>query len=320
VAIAALLSWACNPQELARSRGGIRRLSIATGGTGGVYYPYGGGLAKIVSEAIPNVEATAEVTAASVDNLKLVQQGKADVAFTLNDTLDDAVKGQGPFTDTGAVPARTLAVLYENYTHLVTVEGRGIASIRDLAGKVVSLGAPGSGTEVIGLRVLEAAGLNPDRDVRRQSLSAAASVDAIKDGKIDAFFWSGGLPTAAVLDLASTAGLTAVLVPNDEVLATLQQRFGPSLYSRLVVPASSYPGLTADVPVIGVANSLVVSADMDESLAYDLTRVLFEKQGELAAIHPEAGTLSVASAWTGSPAPYHPGAIRYYTERGVWKP
>lgn len=321
LAIMALFAFtACNPRALARRHGGITRLSIATGNTGGVYYPYGGGLAKVISESIPKVEATAEVTAASVDNLKLIQLRKVDIAFTLADTLDDAIHGRGPFEKTGPVRAQTLAVLYPNYTHVVTVEGNGIERLADLRGKVVSTGSPGSGTEVIALRVLRAAGVDPDRDIRRQALTVNASVDAIKDDKIDAFFWSGGLPTASVLDLASTAGITAKLIPNDDVVVALQSAFGPSLYTRLVIPKGSYPGQDSDIAVVGVENALVVDAAMDEQLAYDLTRTLFDKRLELAAIHPEARHLSPARAVLGSPASFHPGALRYYQERGVWKP
>jgi TRAP transporter TAXI family solute receptor len=316
--VVVMAGTACNPREFAREHGGITRLSIATGNTGGVYYPYGGGLAKVISEAVPRVEVTAEVTAASVDNLRLIQLGKVDIAFTLADTLDDAVHGRGPFEKTGPVPARTLAVLYPNYTHLVTIEGNGIERLTDLKGKVVSTGSPGSGTEVIALRLLRAAGLDPDRDIRRQALSVNASVDAVKDDKIDAFFWSGGLPTASVLDLASTPGITAKLIPNDEVIPALQSAFGPGLYQKLVIPKGAYPGQGSDVAVVGVENALVVDEGMDEQLAYDLTRTLFDKRSELAAIHPEARHLAPARAVVGSPAPFHPGAIRYYQERGAW--
>ena len=318
--VVAVIGTACNPREFAREHGGITRLSIATGPTGGVYYPYGGGLAQVISESVPRIEVTAEVTAASVDNLKLIQLGKVDIAFTLVDTLDEAVHGRGPFEKTGQVPARTLAVLYPNYTHLVTIEGNGIERLADLKGKVVSTGSPGSGTEVIAFRLLRAAGVDPDRDIRRQALSVNASADAIKDDKIDAFFWSGGLPTASVLDLASTSGVAAKLIPNDEGLAALQSAFGPSLYRRLVIPKGAYPGLDYEVAVVGVENALVVDEGMDEQLAYDLTRTLFDKRSQLAAIHPEARHLAPARAVVGSPAPFHPGAIRYYQERGVWNP
>ena len=319
LAAAGALVVGSNPREFALAHGGVVRLSIATGNTGGVYYPYGGGLAKVIGESLP-VQASAEVTAASVDNLKLIQQRKVDVAFTLADTLDDAVGGRGPFARTGPVKARALAVLYPNYTHLATVAQNRIERISDLRGHVVSTGSPGSGTEVIAFRMLRAAGVDPDRDVRRQALSVNASVDALKDGKIDAFFWSGGLPTASILDLASSIGITARLLANDDVIPALQARFGGSLYTRRVIPKGAYPGMDRDAGVVAVQNVLVVHAAMEEALAYDLTRVLFEKQRQLAAIHPEARHLSLATAVAGSPALFHPGAERFYRERGAWKP
>src|SRR5688572_8306966 len=309
---------ACNPREFAREHGGIMRMSIASGNTGGVFYPYGGGLAKVLSESLPRVEVTAEVTAASVDNLKLIQLGKVDSAFALADTLADALRGRGAIEKTGAVKAQTLAILYPNYTHLVTVEGNGIERLADLRGKVVSTGSAGSGTEVTAFRVMRAAGLDPDRDIRRQALSVNASVDAIKDDKIDAFFWSGGLPTASVLDLASTAGLTAKLIANDEVIPALESAWGPSLYRRIVMPKGSYPGQQADIGVVAIDIALVVDATMDAQLAYDVTRTLFDRKAELVAIHPEARHLSPELAIAGSPAEFHPGAVRYYQERGVW--
>ena len=184
------------------------RLSVATGGTGGVYYPYGGGIAKVISDYVDGVEATAEVTAGTVDNLKFIANRSADLAFGLADSIDDAANQRGVFSDFGQVPMRALAVLYDNYNHLVSVTATGIETVADLKDRVVSTGAPGSGTEVSAFRILEAAGVNPETDITRQSLGAAQSVDAIKDDKIDAFFFSGGLPTGAILDLASTPGRT----------------------------------------------------------------------------------------------------------------
>ena len=294
-----------------------RRLSIATGGTGGVFYPYGGGVAKIISENIDNVEATAEVTSASVDNMKFLKQGTSDIAFTMADTAQDAVRAQDAFTEFGAVPARTLAVLYASYVHLVTRAGSGIERVADLRGRVVSTGAAGSGTAVLAQRILEAAGLDPQRDLRAQGLGAAQSVDALKDGKIDAFFWNGGLPTAAILDLVHSPGITAKFLSTEDILPRLQQRYG-SLYYRAVIPKSTYE-MDADVPVVAVANLLVVSDAMSEPLAHDITKLLFDKKAELAAIHPQANDLSLETALTGSPIPFHPGAIRYYREQGVWK-
>ena len=279
-----------------------------------MYYPYGGGLAKVLNESLPHVRATAEVTSASVDNLKLIRDGKADIAFALADTVADAVKGRGAFAG-APVPAASLAVLYSNYTHLVTLSSSRITTVADLRGKRVSTGSPGSGTEVIAFRVLRAGGLSPDADVTRQGLGASESADALKDGKIDAFFWSGGLPTAAVQDLSHSTGITIRMIPTGDLVPALQKEHG-ALYFPLQVPAGAYPGVTAPVAVVGVANALVVNRSMPEQLAYDITRILFEKQADLAAIHPEARNLALTTAVKGSPAEFHPGALRYYRERG----
>lgn len=317
LALATVAVTACSSQQAA-NRSTTRRLSIATGTTGGVYYPYGGGIAKVITEHLPNTEATAEVTAASVDNLKFLRAGTSDIAFTQADMLAEAIKGTGAFAGQ-PVEARTLANLYMNYTQIVTLASSGIRSVGDLKGKAISTGAPGGGGELVAFRVLEAAGLNRDTDVRRQSLSVAQSADAIKDGKIDAFFWQGGLPTGAILDLSHTPGISIRMLPSDAYLPALRRAYGENLYARVLIPASTYPGVDADVPAVGMTNLLVVSATMPDALAYDLTRLLFERQKELAAIHPEAGHLDLKTGMTGSPAPFHPGAERYYRERGVLK-
>lgn len=314
VLTAALIAGGCAP---ASESGATRRLSIATGGTGGVFYPYGGGIAKIISENIENVEATAEVTAASVDNLKFLKQGTSDIAFTMADTAQDAVHGTDAFAEFGTVPARTLAVLYSSYVHLVTRAGSGIESVADLRGRTVSTGAAGSGTAILAARILEAAGLDRERGLRTQSLGVAQSVDALKDGKVDAFFWNGGLPTAAVLDLVNSPGISARFISTEDVLPALQEAYGSGLYYRAIIPKATYD-TAADIPVVAVANLLVVSDEMPEPLAYDVTRLLFERQQDLVAIHPQARDLSLETALTGSPIPFHPGAIRFYRERGVW--
>jgi TRAP transporter TAXI family solute receptor len=296
--------------------GGKRRLSIATGGTGGVFYPYGGGIAKVITDSLPNVEATAEVTAASVDNLKFVKQGTSDLAFTMSDAAQDAVLGRDDFKDFGAIPLRTLAVLYSSYTHLVTLADSGITDVAQLKGRTVSMGAAGSGTSTLGYRILGASGL-ASTDIRSQSLGVAQSVDALKDGKIDAFFWNGGLPTASVLDLVNTPRIRAKFIATDGTLPQLEKTYGANLYYRAMIPKGTYQQDT-DVPVVGVAVLLVVSETMPEDLAHDITRVLFEKQPELATIHPQAKVLSLKSATTGSPIPFHPGAIRYYRDQQAW--
>ena len=306
---------ACSPQG---SGSLIERLSVATGGTGGVYYPYGGGVAKVISDHLDGIEATAEVTAGTVDNLKFIATGGADLGIVLADSLDDSASGRGAFADFGAVPARAIAVLYDNLNQLVTLEGKGIETVLDLRNQVVSTGAPGSGTEITALRVLEAVGLDPETDIRKQSLGAAQSVDALKDDKIDAFFWSGGIPTGAVLDLASTPGRTVKLVANTDTLPFLHQRYGDSVYHAVTIPRVTYPGMSGDVEVIGVANVLVAHEDMPEALAYRITQALFEHHDELAAVHPEAEKLSLESAVIGSTVPFHAGSIRYYSEQGAW--
>ena len=296
--------------------GGKRRLSIATGGTGGVFYPYGGGIAKVITESLPNTEATAEVTAASIDNLKFLKQGTSDLAFTMSDAAQDAVLARDDFKDFGAIPLRTLAVLYSSYTHLVTLADSGITDVTQLKGRTVSMGAAGSGTATLGYRILEAAGVGPN-DIRSQSLGIAQSVDALKDGKIDAFFWSGGLPTASVLDLVNTPRTHARFIATDSLLPQLEKTYGSSLYYKAIIPKGMYQQ-ESDVPVVGVAVLLVVSETMPEDLAHDITRVLFERQPELATIHPQAKVLSIKTATTGSPIPFHPGAIRYYRDQQAW--
>jgi TRAP transporter TAXI family solute receptor len=292
-----------------------RFLSIATGGTGGVYYPYGGGLAKVLNEHVPGVRATAEVTAASVDNLKLIRENKADIAFTTADVLADAVRGQGAFAG-GPVPVVTLAALYTNFAHLVTVRSSGIQRIADLKGHVVSLGSPGSGAEITAVRLLRAAGLDPAKDITRQGLGVNESAGALKDGKIDAFFWNGGVPTPALQDLAYSQGIEMRLVPTASALPALRALYG-DVYTTGEVPAGVYRGVDAPVTLLGMMNLLVVNRAMAEQLAYDITRVLFEHQPELAAIHPEARKLSLKTALAGSPAEFHPGALRFYRERNA---
>ncbi len=291
------------------------RLSIATGGTGGVYYPLGGALANVLSKSIPGVEATAEVTSASVDNVKLVGAGKVDVAFTLADTAADGFNGVGKFKE--KVPIRTVAVLYANKSQWVTVEGTGVERIQDLKGRRIGTGAPGSGTETIALRILEAYGIDPDKDVKREKLSVAESVNALKDRKIDAFFWSGGVPTAAVTDLAATPGMKIKLLDHADAVPALVKKYGP-LYVKGTIPAGSYPGQAKDAHVADVWNLLVVSDKMDEKLAHDIAKAVFEKKADLAAVHAEAKNIDLAKQYeVGSPVPFHPGAERYFAEKGL---
>jgi TRAP transporter TAXI family solute receptor len=216
-------------------------LSIATGGTGGVYYPIGGGLANILSKYVPGMQATAEVTGGSVDNLKLIATGKPYIAFSMADAGQDAYRGEDKFKGT-KVPLRTLMILYPNRMHVVTIEGTGVTKMSDLKGRRVSTGSPGSATEVMAFRVIEAAGLDKDKDMTRERLGVAESVNAIKDRKIDAFFWVGGLPTAAVTDLANTPGIKLKMIDHANTVAAMNKKYG-QLYSEDVSHRVEHPGL-----------------------------------------------------------------------------
>jgi uncharacterized protein len=294
------------------------RLAIATGGTGGVYYPLGGGLAALMSKYLPGVEATAEVTTASVDNMKLLHANRVALVFTLPDTAWDAYQGHlKGLSDKVAV--RALAALYSNFMHIVALEGSGIKSVADLKGKRVSTGAPGSGTEVKGLRVMEAYGIAP-KDLKSQDrLGATESAGALKDRKLDAFFWDGGLPTAAVLDLGATPGLRIHLIPHADAVPKMVGKFGP-LYFVGTIPKGTYGGMEADVQVAAATNLLAVHERMDENLAYQITKLLHERTADLVAVHAAAKEINLKNAVVGSPIPFHAGALRFYKEKGISVP
>jgi TRAP transporter TAXI family solute receptor len=310
--------WVLGLTLVACSGGSSRFLSIATGGTGGVYYPYGGAVARVISQHIPGVQATAEVTSASVDNLKFLQLGKVDLAFTLADTLAEAVAGRGPFRETGAVgTVRTLAVLYTNYLHVVARAGLGIKTVADLKGRVVSVGSPGSGTELLADRALAAAGIDPRTGITRHALSVAESAGALKDSKVDAFFWSGGLPTASIQDLAATPGMSIAMIGQVDLLPALQREYGAELYRLATIPPGTYRGIDTETHTIGVTNLLVASSSLDEELAFQIVKTMFEQKAALEAGHPEARHLAPPASLTVSPAEFHPGARRYYQANGV---
>jgi TRAP transporter TAXI family solute receptor len=296
----------------AGSEGGGGRLSIATGGTSGVYFVYGGGLAKVISSNLEGYRATAETTSASVDNLILIERGSSDIAFTLGDTALDAVEGKESFKK--KVDLRALAQIYDNYTQVVAKKGSQIKTIDDLKGKRVSVGAPNSGTEVIADRILEAAGIDPKSGIKRQGLGVDESVQAMKDGSIDAFFWSGGLPTGAITDLTTSDEI--VLLDTTQYTDKLTQKYG-DVYKDATIPKGTYKSVSEDVPTIAVPNYLVVNAKMDEQLAFDLTKLLFDRKQDLVAVHPEAKNLDPQKAMEViAPIELHPGAKKYFDEQG----
>src|SRR5467141_4203024 len=268
-----------------------KTMSIGTGGTGGVYYPLGGAVANVLSKSLPNVQATAEVTGGSVDNLKLIASGQSEMAFTMADAALDALQGQDKFKS-GKVPLQALLVVYPNRMHVVTVEGTGIETMADLKGKRVSTGSPGGATEVMAFRVIEAAGLDKDKDMKRERLGVAESVNAIKDRKIDAFFWVGGLPTAAVTDLAATPGVKIKLLDHADAVAKMNAKYG-NLYAPSVIRAGIYPGQDKDNQNSVVWNILVTGDKMSDEMAYTIVKTIFEKQADLIAVHREAESFSL---------------------------
>ena len=293
-----------------------QNISIGTGGTGGVYYPMGGGLAAVLSKYVPGMQATAEVTGGSVDNLKLIGTDKPYIGFTMADAGLDAFKGEDKFKG-NKIPLRTLMVLYPNRMHLVSTEGRGVSKLSDLKGKHISTGSPGSATEVMAFRILEAAGIDKDKDVKRERLGVAESVNAMKDNKIDAFFWVGGLPTAAVTDLANTPGTKIKMVDHSEVVAKMNQKYG-QLYVEDSIPKSVYKGMESDNKQATVMNLLVTHANMDEKAAYNIVKTIFDRKADLVAVHKEAENFKLENQKTAAtPIPFHPGAIKYFAEKGV---
>jgi len=293
-----------------------QNISIATGGTGGVYYPMGGGLASVLSSKVPGMSATAEVTGGSVDNLKLIGTGKPYVGFAMADAAKDATSGIDKFKDK-PIEVRTLLILYPNLMHVATVESTGIKTMADLKGKRISTGAPGSATEVMAFRLLEAAGIDPNKDVKRERLSVAESVNAVKDRKIDAFFWVGGLPTAAVTDLANSPGMKIVMVDTTEEVPAMNKKYG-NLYFPTVIPKATYSGMTKDNKVAAVANILVVNANMPDDQAYKITKAIFDNKLDLVRTHQEYMNVTLEGQKVKStPVDFHSGALKYFKEKNV---
>jgi hypothetical protein len=293
-----------------------QNISIGTGGTGGVYYPLGGGMAAVLSKYVDGMQATAEVTGGSVANLQLVGTGKPYLAMTMADAGQDALQGKDKFSGK-PVPIRTLMVMYPNRMHVVSIEGTGINTIKDLKGKRVSTGSGGSATEVMAFRVIEAAGLNKDSDMRRERLGVAESVNALKDRKIDAFFWVGGLPTAAVTDLANTPNTKIKMIDHADLVPAMNKKYG-NLYVKDTISKDVYRGMQKDNHQATVMNLLVAHQKMDDKTAYNIVKAIFEHRDELIRVHKEAENFKIENQKaSATPIPYHPGAMKYYAEKGV---
>jgi hypothetical protein len=310
-AAAALTLAACSPAgESASESGEGGELSIATGSTGGVYYPLGGGFATMIRKNVQGYDATVQETNASIDNMLLVQQGNADLALGVGDVVSDAIDGVREFKN--PLDVCSMGVVYDNFLHAMTTTGTGIKSIDDLRGKVVSIGDPNSATELGALRVLEAAGIDPETDIEMRQLSVDDTVVALKDGTIDAGFWSGGVPTSSVVDLATTGDLE--LIPNGEYASQLQEKYGP-YYVASDIPAGTYEGVDQAVSAIRAPNVLVANTSMDEQLQEDITSAIFDNKQELVQVHPAAKELDASNA----ELPYLttcPGAQTYFEQAG----
>ncbi len=284
------------------------RLRIAAGARGGVYFAYGGGIEAIVRRELPGLEPEVLETAASIENLRLLAQSAAEIAFSLADSAALAFLGSEPFRT--ALPVSALARLYDNYLHLVVRPESGVAGIHDLVDRSVSMGAIGSGTELIAARLLGVAGLDIDIDLRASRLSLDDSAAALTKGQLDAFFFSGGIPTGAIQALARSMPIR--LLDLGALVPAMRDRYG-EVYTERTIPASAY-WLNRPVTTIGLANYLVVAEAMAEPMAYDLIRVLFADRDVLATAHPEGRRLDRVTAINTSPLPLHRGAQRYYRE------
>ena len=289
-------------------------INILTGGTSGVYYPLGVAIGKIYGDKIPGIRAQVQATKASVENLNLIEQGRGELAFTLGDSLKAAVEGdeEAGFKKK-LTKLRTVAAIYPNYIQIVATAESGIKTLADLKGKTLSVGAPKSGTELNSRAILKAAGMSY-KDLRQvQYLPFAESVDLMKNRQLDATLQSAGLGVASLKDLSSSTEINVVAVPKATV-----DKIGPPFVS-VVIPANTYTGQKSDVETAAVINYLVTSSDVSDDVAYQMTKQVFENLPELTNAHVAGKMIKLETAAAGSPAPLHPGAIRYYKEKGILK-
>jgi hypothetical protein len=293
------------------------QLAIATGTTGGVYYPLGGAIANVLSRSIPGLSATVEVTGGSVANNQLLGAGRVGLIFSQVDACVDAVRGVERFRGR-PVNVRALAVIYTNRMQAVTTAASGIASLADMKGKRVSTGAPGSATEVMAFRLIEAAGLDRDKDFRaRERLSPAESTNAIKDGKLDAYFFVSGVPTSAVTDLGASPGVQLRLVDHAEFVPQIVEKHGP-VYFPEVIPAGTYPGQTTDNKQMSVANILGVLDTMPAEQATRLLEAIWRAREDLVQVHAEArGFTLERQKSSAAGVPWHPAAEAFWKAQGA---
>jgi TRAP transporter TAXI family solute receptor len=304
------LAGCAAPEDLSGKLWHGGELTIATGNTTGVFYVLGAGYAGLINHHLAGYDATAAPTGGSIDNLQRLASGDVDIALTLAGAADDAYAGAGTWSGRPQ-PVRALARTYNNYEHVIARTDAGIATVAELRGHRISLGSPGSGTELLGRRLIAAAGLDPGTDIVALSMSLPQTTAAILDGSIDALIWSGGLPTPGIVDLFAKGQGKVRFLPIQELLPKVDEKY-PNLLDKAVIPKAAY-GLPEDVPALTDANLLVVGDNMPADLAYQLTKVLFDYQQELAAIHPAASGIRRATAAATEPVPLHAGSQRYYS-------
>lgn len=297
--------------------------SIVTGGTGGVWYPLGGAIASVISKNVPNTDASSEATTAALDNLKLLAANKAGLAFAYDYHAIQASEGTGLAGKAlgKKQPVRVVMSFYEQPLHVVTKDGSGIRSVRDLKGKRVSVGAPNSGTEEQADYVLKALGIDWNKDFKKEKLSASESVAALRDGKIDAFFWSGGLPTGAIIDLATTPGMKMVLVPIAGAERDAITKANPGVFHATRFPKGCYSGVDADVDAIAITAVLTAMDSFPADRLEKILEAVFANLGEISAVSKETRTLtpqkSVDQISPEARAFLHPGAKKFFASKGV---
>jgi uncharacterized protein len=287
-------------------------VNILTGGTSGVYYPLGVAISKVLTDKVPGTRPSVQATKGSVENLNLVQGGKGEVAFTLGDSLAAAVLGSTEAGFKGPLDkVQTIGAIYPNFVQIVASQESGIKSLADLKGKRVSVGAPKSGTELNARAILAAAGMSYEDLGKVEYLDFAQSVELMKNKQLDATLQSAGLGVASIRDLAASNPIIVVAVP-----AEVAQKMGQPFFSA-TIPANTYEGQAADVTTVAVPNFLVTRADLSAELVYKITQAIYENLDELKAAHAAAKGISLENAAKGSPAPLHPGALKYFTEKNV---
>jgi TRAP transporter TAXI family solute receptor len=289
-------------------------INVLTGGTSGVYYPLGVAIGKIYSDKIPNVKTQVQATKASVENLNLLEQGRGEIAFTLGDSLKAAWEGD---EDAGfkkkLTKLRTIGAIYPNYIQIVATAESGIKTLSDLKGKTLSVGAPKSGTELNSRAILKAAGMDYKDLGKVEYLPFAESVDLMKNRQLMATLQSAGLGVASLKDLSNSSDINVVSVPKEIV-----DKIGPPFISA-TIPANTYKGQDKDVPTAAVVNYLVTSSAVSDDLAYQMTKLVYDSLPDLVAAHSAARGIKLENAAMGSPVPMHPGAIRYFKEKGLIK-